>query len=124
MSIVEEFLGQEALAVAGVSRKREGYGYKVWRYLLSKGVRAYPVNPQAGEIDGERAYASVRELPEPVGGVIAVVPPERTVAVVRDCIAAGIERIWMQPGAECDEAIRLARESGIGVIANECILMK
>lgn len=123
MSLADELLQQEALAVAGVSRHGRGFGYKVWRHLQSKGIRVYPLNPQTDEIEGETAYPSVKDLPEPVGGVITVVPPERTVQVVRDCIEAGVARVWMQPGSECDEAVQLAQDNGIAVSTGACMLL-
>ena len=123
MGAVEEFTAQEALAVAGVSRHARGYGHEVWRRLQSKGIRAYPVNPKGDEVEGERLYATVKDLPEAVGGVVTVVPPERTLEVIQDCVEAGITRIWMQPGSESDEAIALAREKGMDVIANQCLLL-
>ena len=123
MSIVEDFLAQEALAVAGVSRSATGYGYKVWRHLQRKGLRVYPINPNATEIEGETAYASAKALPEPVGGVITVTPPEATMQVVRDCIECGIPRVWMQPGSESPAAIQLAEENGLDVVSGQCMLM-
>ena len=123
MGAVEEFVTQEAVAVAGVSAHGRGYGYKVWRNLLGKGVRAYAVNPKGGEIDGEPLYVSVKELPEPVGGVVTIVPPERTLQVIEDCAAVGIRRIWMQPGSESDEAVALAKSKGMDVVANQCLLL-
>jgi uncharacterized protein len=119
----EDFLAQDALAVAGVSRHGRGFGYKVWKHLRSKGIRVYPINPGADTLEGESVYASVRALPEPVGGVVTVVPPERTLEVVRDCIEMGIPRVWMQPGSESDAAIALAQENGLDVIWGACLLM-
>jgi len=123
MSLADDLLAQEALAVAGVSRRGVGFGYKVWRHLQSRGIRAYPINPRCDQIEGERAYPSVRDLPEPVGGVITVVPPAKTLQVVRDCVQVGVGRVWMQPGSESDEAIALAHDNGIEVSANACMLM-
>ena len=123
MSLADDLLAQPALAVAGVSRDGSGFGFRVWRHLQAKGIRVYPVNPRADQIMGERAYPSVKDLPEPVGGVITVVPPSATTQVVRDCIAAGISRIWMQPGSEGEEAVRLAQEAGIEVSQGACMLL-
>lgn len=123
MATVEEFTAQEALAVAGVSRHARGFGYKVWRHLQSKGIRAYAVNPKGDEVEGERLYPTVKDLPEVVGGVVTVVPPARTLQVIEDCLEAGITRIWMQPGSESEEAIALAREKGMDVVANQCLLL-
>jgi uncharacterized protein len=119
----DDFLAQDVLAVAGVSHHGRGYGYKVWKHLKARGVRVYIINPGVNSIEGETCYPSVRDLPEPIGGVVTVVPPERTLDVVRDCIAAGVPRVWMQPGSESDAAIKLARENGLDVIAGACMLM-
>jgi len=123
MSLADEMLSQEALAVAGVSRHGRGFGFQVWKHLQAKGIRAYAINPKATDILGEPAYASVADLPEPVGGVITVTPPASTVQIVRDCIEAGITRVWMQPGSECDEAVELARANGIQVSTGACMLL-
>ena len=123
MDLADELLAQEALAVAGVSRSGAGFGYKVWRHLQRKGIRVYALNPSAGEIEGETAYASVGDLPEPVGGVITVTPPQATEQVVRDCIVAGVTRVWMQPGSESAEAVRLATDGGMKVSTGACMLL-
>ena len=123
MSLVDDFLDQAALAVAGVSRFERGYGYQVWKHLQSKGIRVYAINPKADMIGGQPAYPSVKQLPEPVGGVITVVPPERTLRVVEDCVEAGVPRVWMQPGSESEEAIELAEEKGLEVSAHQCMLL-
>lgn len=123
MDAVEDFLSQQVLAVAGVSRSATGYGYKVWKHLRSKGRTVYAINPNAATIDGEPAYASVADLPEPVGGVVCVVPPEVTRKVVEACVEHGVSRVWMQPGSESEEAVAFAREHGLDVIAGQCLLM-
>jgi predicted CoA-binding protein len=62
-------------------------------------------------------------LPEPVGGVLIVVPPAETEKVVRDAAQVGIRRVWMQQGAESETAIRFCEENGISAVHGECILM-
>lgn len=123
MTIVEDFLEQETLAVAGVSRSGGGYGVKVWRHLRARGVQVYALNPHGGVIDGEPIYAGVRELPQMVGGIVTVTPPEATLAIVKDCIKFGIPRVWMQPGSENQDAIKLAEEHGLDVVSGQCMLM-
>jgi predicted CoA-binding protein len=70
------------------------------------------------------AFASVGEVPSAVEALSIVTPPAATRQVVADAIAAGVQRIWMQPGAEDDQAIDDAREAGLMVIAGgPCILV-
>jgi hypothetical protein len=95
----------------------------VLRDLTKKGFEILPVHPAADEIDGFQCYPTVGDLPKPVGGLILVVPPPVTETVVREARSAGIERVWMQPGAESPEAIRYCEENGIDAIHGACIMM-
>jgi predicted CoA-binding protein len=123
MALIDEFLGGKTLAVVGVSGKRHGFGYMVYNDLKAKGFVVYPVNPNTNIIDGDRCYSSVQEIPEKVDGVVLVIPPVRTERVVREIVAAGIKRVWMQQGAESDTAIKFCEENGISVVHGECIMM-
>jgi uncharacterized protein len=120
---VQSFVAQRTLAVVGVSRGGKKFGNTASRELRAKGYRILPVHPVANVIDGQRCYHSLRELPQPVGGVLVVVPPSETEKVVRDAGDAGISRIWMQQGSESEEAIRYCGENGMTVVHGECILM-
>lgn len=120
---VEEFLSQKKIAVVGASRKRTKFGGMVYRGLKKKGFNVFPVNPNAGEIDGDKCYPDLAALPEPVGGALIVVKPEKAEAVVREAAEAGIRRIWIQQGAESDAAIRFCEENDIQAVHGECIMM-
>jgi predicted CoA-binding protein len=120
---VADFVGQRKLAVVGVSRQAKKFGNFAFRELRSKGYEVFPVHPQAETIEGERCYPNLTSLPEPVGGVLIVVPPANTEQVVRDAAAAAIRRVWMQQGAESPAAIQFCRENGIREVHGECILM-
>jgi hypothetical protein len=120
---IEDFVAQKKLAVVGVSHTGKKFGNLAFRELKAKGYRVFPINPNAEKIEDERCYPTVASLPEPVGGVLIVVPPVETERVVREAAAAGIERIWMQQGSESGTAIRYCQENGMAVIHGECILM-
>ena len=120
---ISEFLAQRNLALVGVSRGGKKFGNAILKDLTSKGYRIYPVHPQADKIDGHTCWHSLSELPEPVGGIIMVVPPRETEKVVREAVQAGIRRVWIQQGAESPEAIRYCEEQGISVVHGECIMM-
>jgi predicted CoA-binding protein len=120
---IQDFVSQRTLAVVGVSRSGKKFGNAAYRELRAKGYRLFPVNPGAPLIEGDRAYASLAELPEPVGGVFIAVPPPRAEAVVREASAAGITRVWLQQGAESQAALDACDQAGMTVIAGECILM-
>ena len=110
--------------VVGVSQDREKYGNKIYRDLKAAGYRVYGVNPRLETIEGDKCYPDLKSLPEKPAVVNMVVPPSAALSVVEDSHAAGIERMWFQPGSESDEAIEKAESYGIHVIANACIMIE
>lgn len=122
-AMIDEFLGQRALAVVGASRSGKKFGNVVLRELAGKGYRVLPVHPEAAEIDGQRCWSSLSELPEEVGGVVVVVPPEQGLAVVDSAADAGLRRLWVQQGGESPALLERAAERGLEVVSGECILM-
>ena len=121
---IEEFLEQRRFALAGLSRGGGKWGNRVMRDLTDKGYEILPVHPAADAIDGVRCFSSLADLPEKVDGLILVVPPKATENLVREAAELGIPRIWMQPGAESPEAVRLCRKHGIDVVFGECIMVR
>jgi predicted CoA-binding protein len=123
MSAIEGFLAQRRLAVVGASGKRRKFGNVVLEELEAKGYEVYPVHPEAQEIGGRRCYPGLAAVADRIDGAVLVVPPEQTEKVVRQAAEAGVRWLWMQQGAESDEAVRFCRERGIEAIHGECILM-
>lgn len=124
MQQIETFLSANAFGVVGASTNQDKYGNKVLRCYLQNGRVAIPVNPRASTIEGVEAAGSVAELPDGVDSLSVITPPEITLQVVEEAIEKGIKNIWMQPGAESDEAIKLGVENGLNVIADgSCILV-
>ncbi|UCG86390.1 MAG: CoA-binding protein [Gemmatimonadota bacterium] len=122
-AVVEDLLNQRTWAVVGASRGGRKFGNVASRELRKKGYRVIPVHPDAENIDGERCYRSLSELPDEVGALLLVVPPAETEKVVREASETGIGRVWMQQGAESDSAIRHCHEQGMSLVHGECILM-
>jgi predicted CoA-binding protein len=121
---IQAFLASGAFAVVGASTDRSKYGNKVLRCYRQHGRKVFPVNPRAPEVEGLRAYPSLGALPERVPAISVITPPAATEQVVRDAHAAGVKHVWMQPGAESDEAIRTAESLGMNVIAGgPCLLV-
>lgn len=85
----------ESVAVIGASNNPGKLGWNVFRNLLTHGFkgRLYPVNPNATEIQGKKAYRSIKEIPEPVDVAIILVPAKQTPNVVRECCEAGVKFI-------------------------------
>jgi hypothetical protein len=122
-AIIDDFLAQHVIAVAGVSRGGQKFGNKVFRNLKARGYQVYAINPHAAQVEGVDCYPGIGSLPVPVDGVVSVVPPEETEKLIRDAHAAGVRRIWMQPGAESPAAIALGRSLGMSVVDGECIML-
>jgi len=120
---VEAFVSQRRLAFVGLSRSGKAFSNTAYRELKAKGYRLYPINPGADTIDGEPCYASFAALPGPVDGALVMVAPGRAADVVRDAVAAGVRRIWLQQGAESAAAIQCCEESAVDLVHGRCILM-
>ena len=118
------FLSSEKFGVAGASADRSKFGNKVLRCYQQNGKSAIPINPKEKSIEGAACVSSVAELPPEVKSLSVITPPAITESVVRDAITAGINNIWMQPGAASNNAVELCKSAGINVIADgSCVLV-
>ncbi len=120
--LIEKFLSSGRIAVAGVSRNTKKFGYSVFRELKKKGYNLVPVNPNLSEIDGEKCYPSLGEIPGSIDALFTVVKPEQTETLLDD-LRPDIKIIWMQPGSESASAINKCANNGLDLITGECILM-
>ncbi len=124
MNSIEDYLAAKTYAVAGASARTHKYGYKVFKALLAAGRETYPLNPVTKEIEGHKAFPKIADLPVIPEALSIITPPEVTRQVIAEAVRAGVKHIWMQPGAEHDEASQSAREAGINVIDDgSCILV-
>jgi uncharacterized protein len=120
---INQFLVERTLALVGVSRNGKGFGNIVRKELAAKGYRILLVHPEAESIDGQKCARSLAEVAKEVGGVVLVTPPPTTIELVRQAAEAGIRRIWMQRGAESEEAISFCEEQKLAAVHHECLLM-
>ena len=110
--------------MVGASRDRSKYGNKVLRCYQQNGRTAHPVNPNADEIEGLACSPDLASLPDPVQAASIITPPEITEQIVEQAAEAGVQHLWMQPGAESKVAVQRAAELGLQVIAGgPCILV-
>ncbi len=124
---VSEFLAQERLAVAGVSRDGNLPANLIFRKLRDAGYQVYAVNPRAEEVEGTRCYPDLASVPAELQGVVVATPPDATEAVVRDCVTLGIPRVWMHRsfggGSVSGPAVEACRAAGISLIPGACPMM-
>ena len=121
--LVKDFLKQKSFAVAGSFKNEFKYAYRILKTLKEKGYEVYPVNPRLREVNGLTCYPSVKEIPESVDVVDIVTPPQITEKIVGECKEKGISRVWIQPGAENQTAIKFCKDNNIEVVYNLCIMM-
>lgn len=116
--------GDALFAVVGASLDREKYGNKVLRCYQQHDYKVVGVNPKATEVEGADCFKDLASIDEAVHGVSIITPPSVTAKVVEEAARLGIEHVWMQPGAESDEAIERAEALGLNVIAGgPCLLV-
>lgn len=120
---IEEFLGSEPIAMAGVSRNPKKFGFAAFKELKEKGMNVIPVNPHADEIHRSKVYHDIKSLPSDVKGLIVMTSKDQSAGVIREAKEKGIKQIWIQQMAESKEALKELEGSGINYITKECILM-
>jgi len=123
-----EFLNCRRVAVTGVSRRPQSHGSNVvYRRLRERGYEVFAVNPNADEVEGDRAYRNLRSIPGGVDAVVIGTRPETADLTMRECAELGIEHVWMHrgPGAGSvsASATDYGREHGISVIDGGCPCM-
>lgn len=123
MNRVAEILGSaRTIAVVGLSARRFRPSYGVAEYMQRAGYRIIPVNPNIAEVLGEKSYASLDAVPEPVDIVDIFRRPEHVPEIVEAAIRKGAKTIWMQEGVVHEDAARRAESAGLTVVMDRCIL--
>ena len=112
----------KTIAVVGLSNRRSRPSYGVSEYMQSRGYRIIPVNPNETEVLGEKAYASLDEVPGRVDIVDVFRRSEYVPEIVDAAIRIGAQGGWMQEGVVNDEAAARARAAGLEVVMDHCIL--
>ena len=115
---------ETTVAVVGATDNAMKYGSVIYRDLKRKGYAVFPVNPNRAEVDGDKAYPSLDELPESPTIVNIVVPPTATIQVLKKSLELGLKNIWLQPGAESPESLAFLQEHGFNYLANACIMVE
>jgi len=122
---IKEILAQcRTIAVVGLSPKEARDSNRVARYLIQEGYEVVPVNPGQREILGKTCYRSVADIPFQVDMADLFLNPTRVPPVVDQAIDKGVRAIWMQLGVVHNAAAQKARETGIQVVMNKCIMQE
>jgi len=122
MTIAELLGAAKTIAVVGLSSRRTRPSYGVSEYMQHAGYRIIPVNPQESEVLGEKAYPDLASVPGPVDIVDIFRRSEHVPEIVEAAIRIGAKAVWMQEGVIHEEAAARAREAGLTVVMDRCIL--
>lgn len=122
--ILEILKKYKTIAVVGLSSNSARPSHGVAEYIQSKGYRIIPVNPNENEVLGEKSYARLEEVPDKIEIVDIFRRAEAVPQVVDSAIRIGAKVVWMQLGIENAVAAERARESGLMVVEDACILME
>jgi uncharacterized protein len=112
----------KTIAVVGLTDTPMRPSYGVSHYMQSQGYRIIPVNPNISEWMGEKAYPSLLDVPEKIDLVDVFRRPDAVPEVVEQAIQIKAPAIWMQEGVVHQEAAEKARQAGIFVVMDKCIL--
>jgi len=123
MSTEEEILNSSrVVAVVGLSPNPNRPSYGVASYLQGNGYKIIPVNPQAEEIVGEVCYPDLSSIPEPVDVVDIFRRSDEVLAIIEEAIKIRAKAVWMQEGVINEQAAARAREAGLLVVMDRCML--
>jgi uncharacterized protein len=131
MPLVDDIAGlrriltqHRTIAVVGLSAQWHRPSYFAAKYMQDHGYRIIPVNPNYGEVLGEKSYpalTALSSLTEPVGIVDCFRKASEMVPIARDAVAIGAKVLWMQLGIRNDEAAKIATDAGLDVVMNRCV---
>lgn len=123
MTDIERLLREsKTIAVVGLSSSRFRPSFGVSQYMQRAGYRIIPVNPNETEVLSEKSYAKLEDVPEPIDLVNVFRRSEFVPPIVESAIAIGAKGIWMQEGVVHKAAAARAREAGLLVVMDRCLL--
>jgi hypothetical protein len=119
--IAELLKSAKTIAVVGLSDSPMSISYGVSKYMQAQGYRIIPVNPMIRESLGEKAYASLGDVPEKIDLVNVFRRPEYVPGIVDEVIRLKLPAIWTQEGVVHEQAAEKARQAGVFVVMDRCI---
>ncbi len=114
----------KSIAVVGLSSRPERHSNVVASYLLKAGYRIFPVNPNETSVFGVEAVPTLTDVPEPVDVVDVFRRPEFVPEIAQQTVEIGAPVLWLQPGAESEEAVDIARQAGTTPVAGLCMMVE
>ncbi len=122
MTIAEILKTTRTIAVVGLSSKPMRPSNGVSAYMQRAGYRIIPVNPNEQQVLGEKSYARLEDVPEKIDCVNVFRRPQFVPAIVESAIRIGAKSLWLQEGVIHADAAERARQAGLSVVMDKCIL--
>jgi predicted CoA-binding protein len=120
--VIKELLtNASTIAIVGASSKPDRASYGIMQRLQRVGYRVIPVNPHEREVLGERAYASLSEIHEPIDIVDVFRRAEFTPPIADEAVKIGAKALWLQSGIVNEEAAARANAGGLLVVMDMCL---
>lgn len=120
---IDRFLAPRRLAVAGVSRDPKKFGNTVYKELKERGFEVFPINPNIDQVNGDKCYRSLADIPAEVKHLLVITQKPLTLGTVQEALAKGIDHLWIQQMSETPEVIDYLKDKPVTLITRECILM-
>jgi predicted CoA-binding protein len=124
---VRDFLTSRRIALVGSSRDPRDFSRMIDAQLRQRGHDVVPVHPEGGDRDGRPCFPRVGAIEPPVEAALLLVPPARAAEATRDCLDAGVRRIWFHrgggKGSASPEALALCAARGVEPIVDLCPMM-
>lgn len=108
--------GKKTIAVLGASTHHAKFGNKCVRAYLHVGWDVYPVNPKASEVEGQKAYSRLADVPVELDRISVYLPPVHTMAAIPEMVEKGAGEVWLNPGSADHRVIDAARTAGLHVV--------
>lgn len=122
MNYTNPFNQIKTIAIVGLSDKPDRPSFEVGKYLLEKGYKIFPINPNIDNFLGIKAYKTLSDIKEQIDVVDIFRKSEFTEPIVDEAIAVGVKMIWMQEGVSNEKAASKARTAGLTVIMDMCMM--
>lgn len=119
----EQFWTAASYAVVGHQASKKAYPKITYGELKKRGATVYPMDPDGGTVEGDKAFADFGELPGPVEAAVLELPKEETAVWVAKAADAGVQRVWIHQMTDTPEALAEAEKRGLTVITNHCAVM-
>ena len=125
-AIQQSLVNCQTIAVVGLSPKPHRDSFRVAKYMQDHGFRIVPINPNAHEVLGEKAYASLTEAAqhERIDMVNCFRNSEDIPPIAAEAIAIDAKSLWLQIGVVNDAAAKQATEAGLVVVQDKCLMVE